>query len=312
MVFDEDLSTKVSLPRVLDHFISSGEDPNTIFGFLELHPDKIKDILRYSDCSPRLLSLDFVGKLSVKQNERFAKILKVVSDNEVECMLWQIFFSKRADETVKGIYRPLMGDKTSPYRGRLGGEVLEYDRLLIDSSDASDYSVAIDSMDNLNIMKYINKIDMSVVVQRIFQEDVFCRIDPVKQFVVLNSLPLSRDFPISVFKGLKQLVGGGLDTEIKLAICEIFKKRPFVSSSLNRLMENQISDIMETDPRIGTSSNKKTFNQIAMKIGLKGSERYCDWILFYLLYENGLDFFKGFSFGNRRLFEKYFDILDII
>jgi hypothetical protein len=316
MVFDEDLSTKVSLPRILDHFVASGENPDIIFAFLELHKDKIDDILKYSDCSPRILSLDFIRKLSVEQNEKFVRLLIEIKElnYEVLCLTWQIILSKTLDKTTRNIYNTATKRNGSlcpnPFHhGKIGGEILEYDRRFLELEDAVEYSVAMNEFKPEEVEKYVKNMDMSVILPRMFQEDIFCMLDPIKQFILINILPRYRDFPVSVLKGIKQMVCGGMSAEIKIEICKSLENRASSSPNLDELLNGQIEDIR--DPIDGFET-KKTFNQIAMKLELKGKDRYCDWILFYLLFYRGLNFMKGCSNGHRRLFEKYFDILEIM
>lgn len=315
MVFNENLSTEISLPRILDHFVKSGENPDIILNFLELHEDKISDILKYSDCSPRFLSLDFVKKLTFSQNEKLARILFNVNSWEVDCLLWQVFLSKTLDNTTKNIYNKIITSYPpnkwlSPYRGRTGSEVLAFDRNFIDCVDASDYVVELGELSNDEIMKYLKYMSMSIVLPRLFQEDVFCMIDPLRQFVLLNHIPEYRDYPrddlsrmcfFRVLKGLKQLVSGNIEPEIKLNICSVLNKIDFRMVGTDFLWD-QIKDIVSLT----------SFNQMAMKLELKGKDKYCDWIIFYLLCEYGLEFLKGCGKGHKYLFEKHFDITDIL
>lgn len=305
MVFDENLSTEVSLSRILDHFIVSGENPDIILSFLELHEEKIEDIIKCSDCSPRFLSIDFVRNLSVHQNEKMAKLLDGVKNGEVDSLLWQVFLSKSIDQKTKDIYRKITKLESNPYHGRTGSETLAYDRIFLESVDSADYVVALDGITNSGILDFMRYLYSSIVIPRIFQEDVFSKIDPIRQFVLLNSFQGKRVIPISVFKGFKQLLSGYLEPEIKLKICKVISENGQNFSDWAELL-------FLVDENTKKMVDLPSFNQIAMKLELGGGDRFCDWILFHLLCKRGLDFLKRCSRGHRHLFEKYFNILDIV
>ena len=48
MTYDFDISSEVSLSRILDAFIIDDEKPELIVEFLQQHEDNIEDILQYS------------------------------------------------------------------------------------------------------------------------------------------------------------------------------------------------------------------------------------------------------------------------
>ena len=93
MTYDFDISSEVSLSRILDAFIIDDEKPELIVEFLQQHEDNIEDILQYSLYCNRLFQLDFFLKCSSSDQEYIIRLLKQIDMRDASMLVWQILRS---------------------------------------------------------------------------------------------------------------------------------------------------------------------------------------------------------------------------
>ena len=314
MVFDEKISDFVSLSRVLDHFVASGEDPQTILDFLSMYKDRLDDVIRYSDTSPRLLSYGFLQKCSISQLKQFAELLCTNFDKsalEVSVLVYQIMTwgSPTERNLFKNVRKTLLelnpATTGHPHAGVRGREYIEFDLKFADAEDGFHYANVVNQFKLDSLRRYLkNCIEKSVVVERLVQEDVFRHIDPMHQYVILNDFPI--EGPLSVVKGFKQILSSDeMNVQAKLATARVLRDfyvwGDFFRSGVfaNRELCDEI-DLTDS------------FNRFIMRLELRGDDRLCDWVLLYILMRRGLDFLKPGLKGHRELFKRYFDITDLL
>ena len=312
MVFDENISDSISLSRVLDHFIVSGEDPETILNFLSMYKDRLDEIIRYSDTSPRLLSYGFVQKCSISQIKKFAGVLNssfTKSALEVavlvhQIMAWGIPTERNLFKDVRKSLLEVANIK-HPHSGTLGEGYLEFDQEFADAEDGFHYANIVNRFRLDSMKRYMkNCVEKSVVVERLFQEDVFSRIDPFHQYVMLNEFPM--EVPLSMVKGIKGILcSGDIEVLVKADAADV-PMNVYVWGDFFR------TGIFADEEMLLELESADSFNRIAMKLELRGDDRLCDWILMYILMKRGVDFLRPGLRGHRELFKRYFDITDLL
>lgn len=331
-MFDESISTKVSLPRVLDQLLADKEDPGIIISFLDDHREDIVDILAFSTCSPRLLSLEFIRKLNLSQVLYFSDMtysilmehrpMATLVKYEIFNMVWQVLVSKRALDTVKELFRrhteqPWASiDMPHPYRRRVGLAVQTLEAPLLDEDTPEGLAFEVNELDNDDFDFYCkNLTSHGLLCGRLLQDDVFGNIDPVKQYFLMKEIPF-QDTPISMdhhykygiqtTKGIKRIMCGDMDVEVRKMSLETSLK---LNLDWIKLQPDicEVLDYLEVEEASEVGASK-----IIMKAMLGGCERYFDWILFFILNIRGPEFMARAIAGNKLVFEKYFDIIDVL
>jgi hypothetical protein len=267
----------------------------------------------WSDCSPRLLSMDFVNRCSLKQLRDF--LGSICGLERMQSMYFAYMLNAAQgtmDESrglvVKNYLERMFGrlqykGSNNPYAGRRGGAILDIERPFFRAKCGLDYATVINDMPMDVMMEYLREcVDRGLMIHRILQEDVFAGIDPVKQFLILNNLP---GLTFHMLKGFKQLLCGGLDVEVKLKICDVMSSHKVSGAGLVATVTSGMTTSYE-------NINSKSFNQIAMALELGGDDKICDWLLFAILLKDGLDFIKKGYKPHKALFKRYFDILEVL
>ena len=313
MVFDENISDSISLSRVLDHFMTSGEDPQTILDFLSLYKDQLNEVLKYSDTSPRLLSYGFLQKLGISQLKQFADALnRDFPGNAIEVAFLHFQILAWGSPTERNIFHharvnnmELMRNVERPYSGTSGGEYLEFDRDFADADEGFHFANIVNGLKLNSLSRYLkNCVRYSTVAERLFQEDVFRQIDPMHQWVMLRDFPM--EGPLSLLKGLKQILCSGVvGVQVKKAVVRILRDF-YVWGDFFR------TGVFADNKLLVDIDIANSFNWIAMKLELRGDDRLCDWILLYVLMRRGVEFLKPGLNGHRELFKRYFDIVDLL
>jgi len=313
MVFDEKISDSVSLSRVLDHFVVSGEDPQTILDFLSMYKDRLNEVLKYSDTSPRLLSYGFLRKLKISQLKQFADALnRDFPGNAIEVAFLHFQILAWGSSTERNIFHHArvanlesMSNVRRPYSGTSGREYLEFDRDFVDADEGFHFANIVNGLKLNSLSHYLkNCVRYSTVAERLFQEDVFRHIDPIHQWVMLWEFP--REGPLSMVKGLKQILcSDDINVQVKKAVVRVLRDF-YMWGDFFR------TGIFADNKLLVSIDIANSFNQIAMKLELRGDDRLCDWILMYILMRRGVEFMKSGLVGHKELFERYFNIVDLL
>lgn len=313
MVFDEKISDSVSLSRVLDHFVVSGESPETILNFMSLYKDQLNEVLRYSDTSPRLLSYGFLQKLGISQLKQFADALnRDFPGNAIEVAFLHFQILAWGSSTERNIFHHAMvtnlesmSNVKRPYSGTSGREYLEFDRDFADADEGFHFANIVNGLKLNPLSHYLkNCVRYSTVAERLFQEDVFRHIDPTHQWVMLRDFPM--EGPLSMVKGLKQILCScDIGVQLKKAVVRVLRDF-YVWGDFFR------TGIFADNKLLVDIDITNSFNQIAMKLELRGDDRLYDWILLYILMRRGVEFLKPGLNGHKELFKRYFDITDLL
>lgn len=317
MVFDDRVSTTVSLPRILDVFLGDNEKPSTILYFLKEHEDRFPDIVKFSDHSPRLFSLDFLGRCNPAERNLLESLLPEdnAGNEEINRFIWSIFCCNGVPNNIKRIFREhidWLRDKeraVHPHSGRIGKSIHEIDKVLCEYPYGPfNYADAINSLDCNRIVEWSRNFRRSLYAFRIFQCDVFSLIDPMRQFLLLNNLEVGYAFPMH--KCMKQLLQSNIQADIKRKICEVVHRDEyagiysgifgaFYGTELERIIADEID-------------SAKSFNSLYMKILVSGHDIYMDWILYLTLVRRGLSFMGKSSVSNLSLMDEHLGFKEVL
>lgn len=177
MVFDYKISTTISLSKTLDVFLEDNEKPSTILYFLKEHEDKFLDIVKFSDHSPRLFSIDFLRKCSLREKKLFESFLSEDNINEeISLFIWSIFCCNGVPNDTKSIFKKhfdWLRDKAKLshlHGGRTGRTIYEVDKVLCEySHEPFNYADAINSLDYDIVVEWSKNFQRSLYAFRIFQ-----------------------------------------------------------------------------------------------------------------------------------------------
>ena len=317
MVFDDRISTTVSMSRILDVFLEDNEKPSTILYFLKEHEDRFLDIVKFSDHSPRLFSLDFLGRCNPVERNLLESLLpeENAGNEEIDRFIWSIFFCNGVPNNIKKIFGKHLdrlrdrGMAVHPHSGRIGKSIREIDKVLCEYPyEPFDYANAINNLDCNRIVEWSRNFRRSLYAFRVFQCDVFSSIDPIRQFLLLNNLEVDYAFPMH--KCMKQLLQSNVHSDIKRKICEIVHNDDyagiysgifgvFYGTELERIIVDEID-------------SEKGFNSLCMKILVSGHDIYMDWILYLTLVRRGLSFIGKSSESNLSLMDEHLGLKEVL
>jgi len=321
MVFDEEISTTVSLSQILDCFLEDGENPSTIFSFLEMHENEIEDIVKFSCLSPRMFSLDFIKKCSRQELLSLVKLIeKYDMGDEGDCLIWQVFCCKDISNDIKTMFsksqKELKYRREHPYGGS-SGRIFERLDSGMNSVDNGPFDIAqeFNKFSESDIRTFAGSFGLakkrSLFSNRILQPDVFQYIEPIKQFILLNNLPSSRWW-FSTHKGFKQILNLDFHPDMKKIICGLIESRleelfwvkyTHRKDTLNPIIPNSIQKLIK---------ESKSFNELIMKMQIRGDEKTMDWVMYCVLVIKGLDFIKKCGKTGEKILKEHLDITEII
>lgn len=308
IVFDSTLSNVVSLSRILDCLLEDDESPYTILTFLEQHKRELPNILKYSDHSPRLFSLDFLKKCRTAWvMEKLASMTWDFNDEEQIGLIWEIYSCKNIPTTVKNVFSRnfealLRNGVQHVYSKGIGQRYMDFESALFNNYEytAENYAENINNTPISKLVWFDNRMHLnSLFAKRIFQADVFSMIEPTHQFVLLNNMP-QHNGRIWLHKGMKQILDGDFSYDVKKMVCNEIQFRGYhhdfkIDEDIKRIIENANS-----------------FSEIMMKMQIKGDFRMFDWILFWVLLKRGLRFIQDGGKKFEKIFKEYFDISNMM
>lgn len=324
MLFDENISENVSLSKILDCFILEEEKPSIIISFLKDHKKDLRKIFFYSDYSNRLFFLDFIAKMNDREAEDFSKIVDKLYDSEhfgtwenksFIYLVWQV---KRSNlpQHIKNVFNACINYKYSPkhpYSRKAKPSCIEaFDNVFCDvNKDIETIADEINPIDNEIFKKICCSFEYSIFKDRIFQEDLFVLLEPVKQFILLNSL---KEYKGSLFYSIsgsnffrQVLSSSNVDVEIKYYIYKYL----FLKEHDTGIISNLI--IFRSDYKTGrTLLESKTLSQVLMKLELNGIDDFASDVILYFLYNHMESWLFELIDVDRELIENHFNVCDLI
>ena len=183
MTYDFDISSEVSLSRILDAFIIDDEKPELIVEFLQQHEDNIEDILQYSLYCNRLFQLDFFLKCSSSDQEYIIRLLKQIDMHNASMRVWQILRSNYGNaQTAKWKLRNdfkqiLEHSVRHPYSNGHENYIAPLDMLCFKAAQDNSISCIPSMTDNSKLRNTFKYMSYSLFQKRLVQYDFFGRAD---------------------------------------------------------------------------------------------------------------------------------------
>lgn len=313
MVFDDTISSNVSPSRVLDYFIDEGKNPSVILDFLEQHKDDLFDTIKWSDHSPRLISVGFVQNLSLSDAERYVNLLFPLERNEsiskeLWYLDWAVLLTHHIPVSIKKLFREFYEHQSKTYRlikhphvGAIGKNFHGIDTIFANSSHTpEEFAEILNRMDQNTFLLFVKYINHSLYSLRVTQADVISLMDPFRQWFLITSIDAS------CAKSYHNILTSSIDASVKKSLLKYL---------INARMVYTTSEIIMHVPYELRESlhSSDSFSKLLMKIQIKGCHRYFDWFLFFkLLQEKNLNSAIKVIKQHKKIFQEFFDITDIL
>lgn len=318
MVFDETISNEVHLSRVFDHFIEEGEKPGIVLSFLEQHKKDLKEIVLFSIKSPRWFSVDNIHSFSTDELNRLVELCKPLINkggiyHEVNCLVWQVFKCDDTPVTVRLAFQPLLKkiqtlNLPHPHSKIFGSDIAITDTVCFASFGINvvDYAISIEAESLEDFTTYVHGLTHSLWYPRMFQADSMKLLDEKHQWIMLSAFTPSLVYYYSVpyLKGLMSILVSDLDREVKMQVCRILNKMNLF---------DQICSYFKIPKDIcNLISNAESFEEISMRLSLSGKYRLFDFVFVAIIAKRGFSFVEKGLRGSRDLFEKFFDVNNLL
>jgi len=303
-MFNKDYSEEVPLARIFDQLMVDGERPSVILDFMELNKEAAGDILISGTCVPRLFQLDFIMRCKSDEVKRLIELVKTTKNIKYSygpLMAWQILgcHSTKADRLkfeFRNSLNKLIEECPSarhPYRWGLGKDAYQYDSLL--STFCVNDCVA-DEVANWSFQvfeEYLKSCAHSMFLKRVFQYDVYEKLDPEFRFLMLSK--------------------GGKDCwDIEPLLIQILDSNESVEEKEKALEVYKNFDYeYAEDSFVGEMIRCKSFSQIMMKSTLVGSFELRD-VIIELLRRNKLKILNDWINHGKEEFNSNLNVSDLV
>ena len=220
MTYDFDISSEVSLSRILDAFIIDDEKPELIVEFLQQHEDNIEDILQYSLYCNRLFQLDFFLKCSSSDQEYIIRLLKQIDMRDASMLVWQILRSNSGNaQTAKWKLRNdfkqiLEHSVRHPYSNGHENYIAPLDMLCFKAAQDNSISCIPSMTDNSKLRNTFKYMSYSLFQKRLVQYDFFAELDALSKYVFINTAFSGCNFK-DVMRFVLQLLDSDEELDIK-------------------------------------------------------------------------------------------------
>ena len=315
-VYDDNLSSDVSLSRILDELIVSDEKPATIVSFLRKYESTFKDIVSRSLYIDRLYFSGYLKELDASEVSFFLSHLDDIDEEAAFKCVWQCMRSSIGNANKHAlasfIKRHTREDGTTslrhPYSG-YGNSLLEaFDRRLEENGFCP--GELLGAMDYSNLEAFIAKLPTSLFAPRILQYDIYESCPLLVKYALLN---MSHSFPPrEQCNFFKQLLVSSASPEEKLmayssaAECyreALGKKDAGAKFAFPALLENTslLKDLKAA----------KTYPPIALKFLMNGEDVIADSI-YYLLMSGKIHIVAEMAESDPVTLEANFPIKDFL
>lgn len=307
MVYDEQLSDDVSLSRILDAFIESGETPAIIVQFLKRYDSDFKDIATRSLYIDRIYCSDYLRKCSWSEAEYFLSHLEDIDKLSAMYCAWQCLmlaaskpeFSFLKKHSFDFVHNPDNSGVRHPHAGYGYNDIKLVDIDFIMNGFCPE--LAFDSFTHDELEKFINGGVHSLFATRLFQFDCFATCSNLQQYVIIKNVKNLPEF-IS-FKFAKQLLVSDIAPDIKY---EIIKQGvlPYIAAL-------SLTDVVANEELFKMIDKAKTYPSIAIYMTLNGEDAIADGIL-YMLASGKYKMLAEMAELDEETMEKNFPIKDLI
>ena len=307
MVYDNQLSDDVSLSRILDTFIESGESPTIIVQFLKKYDDDFKDIAARSLYIERIYCSDYLRKCKLLEAEYFLSHLDDIDSISAMYCAWQCLmlaaakpeFSFLKKYTFDFVHKQENGGIRHPHAGYGYDDIKSIDIDFIMNGFCPE--LAFDSFTHDELEKFINGGVHSLFATRLFQFDCFVACSNLQQYVIIKNVKNLPEF-IS-FKFAKQLLVSDIAPDIKY---EIIKQEvlPYIAALT-------LTDVVANEELFKMIDKAKNYPSIAIYMTLNGEDAIADGIL-YMLASGKYKMLAEMAELDEETMEKNFPIKDLI
>lgn len=231
MFYDDKLSEKIPMYRVLDYMIDEYE-PNDIINFLAMYSmEDVKEMVRHSMNYTKMFCISFVRNLNIDNLAKFVQIMRNDDDNE-KCVFlcWQVFVSDMSEQK-KNMFRSFFnmhqGGWMHPYIRGNDNFARKIDSEIWNMTDPEigEYLNTLDGITFIRLVRY-RKI---LLKYRVFQVEVFRNLDAPHMYMLVDTLKkdVSKNFfliygsDISHF--VRQVIFSDIDEDIRKEFICILK-----------------------------------------------------------------------------------------
>ena len=224
--FDQHISDKFSLARILDELFYERTSPQEIFSFLQMYgDDSLKDFCLNSDCFGRIFQLDFLLELDKYGQEWIVEHLKKIPMRLAAGLAWQVCASNSgAADMLKYKFRKsfdwvLKAAKLRhPYATTRAKDSRPIDAIIFKAINHHDICAAANAFDDDMFVDFIRfKPTSSMFLERMFQEDFFESLNLTKAYALVKSMSLTEDFNIQ-YHFTRQILNQDIAVEIKQTV----------------------------------------------------------------------------------------------
>lgn len=307
MIYDEQLSNDVSLSRILDELIESGEIPSIIMQFLKKYDSDFKDIAYRSMCIDRIYCSDYLRKCKHSEAEYLLSHLEDIDKLSAMYCAWQCLilaaakreFSFLKKQSLEFVNRQENRGFRHPHAGYGYSDIKAIDTDFIINGFCPE--LAFDSFNFDELEKFINGGAHSLFAARLFQIDCFNACSDLHKFVIVKNLKNLPGFIVCKFT--KQLLTSGISPDIKY---EIVKQG--ITSYIGAIAPIDFDTNKELFAMIDKA---KSYPSIAICMTLNGEDAIADGIL-YMLASGKYKMLAEMAEFDEETMEKNFPIKDLI
>lgn len=279
MIYDEQLSNDVSLSRILDELIESGETPAIIVQFLKRYDSDFKDIAHRSMCIDRIYCSDYLRKCTRSDAEYLLSHLEDIDKLSAMYCAWQCLilvsakpeFKFLREQALEFVQRQENSCYRHPHAGYGYSDIKAIDTDFIINGFCPE--LAFDSFKFDELDKFISGGAHSLFAARLFQIDCFNACSDLHKFVIVKSLESLPEF--IAFKFAKQLLVSDIAPDIKY---EIIKR-----GALPCIATVSLANITDMVDLFRLIDKAKDYASIAIHMTLNGEDAIAEGILYMLV-----------------------------
>jgi hypothetical protein len=302
MIYDEKISMEVSLSKILDYFLESGEEPSSVVNFLNLYQTRIGEVYEHSHLFARIGRLDFASRLRHDELEWLLTMWLQKNSIYAARLVWQILCSD-ANGITKRLARKFVGEIRFPhphtgYTGRIA-RILDG---LISKWGFSVFEMAerLNEIGFRDYCLYMGSVGSSVFIDGMLQSDFFNCLDAKRQWVFLSNVLESDVDSVTLENFFFQILSEEHPVEMKLQLVKKLQKSSIRHYSL------QNKDLMK---KVKTAGN---WPEVAVWCQLMGIEDIFDELIFNLLKNDNRKMLFSILDNEPDLFRNSYDIIDVL
>jgi len=276
MTFDSDISTQVSLSKILDTFILDNESPSVIVEFWKKYDYAFADIISYSLYCNRLFQLDFFIKCNTDEQEYIITKFKDLLIDDVAMLTWQILKSDsdkvhhvkcKLRQELKWILE--YGPK-HPYEHRHEIFISALDNVCCKLAESDRISELPLLIQRSKLIPYFKYISYSLFQKRLMQYDFFSNLDDAAKYVFLEEI-FKQCKRYDIVRFVLQILNSDESVDVKLHC--LYHMEQTTSFYTTDILNSKTLDIV---------SQCKSFSELMLKMTIFNAD-VSQFIVLYLL-----------------------------